>query len=118
MVEISQTPRLLEVTFGYNSFELLPGSLDVLDRLVVRLDSEPGLDLVIEGHTDSTGNQQANQYLSQMRADTVKNYLIDSGIAASRLQAIGMGDARPIANNGTRSGRSKNRRIEIRKGKS
>lgn len=117
-VEISQTPRLLEVNFAYNSFELLPGSLDVLDRLVVRLSSSPDLDLVIEGHTDSTGNPDANLYLSQMRADSVKNYLIDSGIEESRLQSIGLGDVRPIASNGTRTGRSKNRRIEIRKGRS
>ena len=117
-IDIDQTPRLLEVNFAYNSFELLPGSLGVLDRLVLRMDEDPELDLVIEGHTDSTGNPDANLYLSQMRANAVKGYLIDSGISEGRLKAVGMGDVKPIASNGTRSGRSKNRRIEIRKGRS
>jgi outer membrane protein OmpA-like peptidoglycan-associated protein len=116
LMPIDQTPRLLEVTFAYNSFELYPASLTALDRLVERLSGEPSLALVIEGHTDSTGTPEVNLYVSQQRADAVRKYLMDSGIEGDRLVAVGFGDTRPISSNSTRVGRSKNRRIEIRQG--
>ena len=67
----------------------------------------------IEGHTDSTGKESFNIYLSNQRAKAVREYMISRGISADRLEAIGYGPSRPIANNKTRSGRAANRRVEF-----
>lgn len=73
----------------------------------------PDLKVMIEGHTDSVGNDDLNMNLSQKRADSVKNYLVTKfGINASRLDAKGYGETRPIEDNNTKEGRQKNRRVE------
>ena len=67
----------------------------------------------IDGHTDSVGSASLNQKLSEERAYSVMNYLIENGIASSRLEAAGYGEDRPIASNNSRAGRGTNRRVEI-----
>ncbi|MEM0933684.1 MAG: OmpA family protein, partial [Bacteroidota bacterium] len=67
----------------------------------------------VEGHTDSVGSAKTNQRLSESRANSVRDFLVDKGIGADRLTAIGYGEDKPIATNNTRSGRAQNRRVEI-----
>jgi OOP family OmpA-OmpF porin len=88
-------------------------SLPVLDLVVKELAENPALRLRIEGHTDSKGVAGKNKKLSQGRADAVKAYLVDKGVAAARVEARGFGQARPIADNKTDAGREKNRRVEF-----
>ncbi|SMP00600.1 OmpA family protein [Shimia sagamensis] len=73
----------------------------------------PDLKVVVAGHTDNVGSQKANQRLSERRAAAVVRFLTNKGINSSRLQAVGHGEERPIADNATKQGRSKNRRIEF-----
>jgi len=69
---------------------------------------------MIEGHTDSTGTPLANQALSRARAEAVRMALIQRGIAPDRLQAQGLGNEQPLADNHSADGRARNRRIEFR----
>ena len=77
------------------------------------LDDYPNVTFRIEGHTDSTGSAELNQRLSQERAQSVMNYLIEKGIPSERMTSVGYGEDRPIADNNTREGRRTNRRVEI-----
>ncbi|MEO1631253.1 MAG: OmpA family protein, partial [Bacteroidota bacterium] len=99
--------------FDTGSATLRPESTPTLQDLMRTLERNPDLRLRIEGHTDNTGNAQANQRLSQDRADAVRAYLTGEGIDASRLETQGLGDANPVADNGTPEGRQTNRRVEI-----
>ena len=94
------------------SAEILAASQPTLDRAIAVLRNLTA-NVRIEGHTDSTGNAAANQTLSEQRANAVRNYLIAGGISANRLTAVGVGQDRPIADNNTDEGRSRNRRIEF-----
>lgn len=77
------------------------------------LKENPDLKLKVEGHTDSTGDPEANLKLSLDRAEAVVAALIGAGIARDRLTAAGHGASRPIADNATDNGRAKNRRVEL-----
>ena len=68
----------------------------------------------IAGHTDNVGNKDANQKLSEDRANSVRNYLIKKGITTERILAKGYGDTQPVADNSTDAGKQKNRRTEVR----
>ncbi len=71
--------------------------------------------VTVEGHTDTVGSEASNQKLSQRRAETVRRWLIESGgLAAAKVEAVGYGEARPVADNGNAQGRARNRRVEIR----
>ncbi|RMF97213.1 MAG: OmpA family protein, partial [Candidatus Schekmanbacteria bacterium] len=63
------------------------------------------------GHTDSIGSEKYNQKLSEKRAEAVKNYYVEKGVDASIIEAIGKGESEPVADNKTREGRAKNRRV-------
>lgn len=69
--------------------------------------------IIVEGHSDKTGTAEYNLWLSDKRATSVKNYLVSLGVAADRITTAGLGDTRPIAENSTKEGRMKNRRVEI-----
>ena len=71
------------------------------------------LGLRIEGHTDNTGDDASNKTLSQSRAEAVRDYLVEQGIDASRLEAVGLGEEQPVADNNTEEGRAQNRRVEL-----
>jgi outer membrane protein OmpA-like peptidoglycan-associated protein len=73
----------------------------------------PTLTARIEGHTDAAGRDEANLAISQARADAVKQALVDRGVGLERLEAIGLGETRPIADSATKAGGQQNRRMEI-----
>ncbi|MBP1685960.1 MAG: glycine zipper protein, partial [Deltaproteobacteria bacterium] len=85
----------------------------ILDEAVQVLKQEGSVDIIVEGHTDSVGSDHYNLGLSRRRADTVRRYLVDHGIAASRITADGMGESKPVASNDTADGRAQNRRVEL-----
>lgn len=100
--------------FLNNSDKLKVASLSQLDELTKILMKYEGANLVIEGNTDSNGSDEFNLTLSQKRTESVKQYLVEKGIAAYRLLAIGNGESKPIADNKTALGRAKNRRVELK----
>jgi OmpA-OmpF porin, OOP family len=101
------------VTFEFNSANLTVGSRPVLDQVAADLRKYPKLRVELQGHTDSAGADQYNLQLSDKRANTVRQYLIDQGVSDSQLLARGYGETRPIADNGTDAGRAQNRRVEM-----
>ena len=104
---------LVGVTFETSKAVLRPTSIPTLDEVAAKLLANPTVRVEISGHTDSTGNEASNVRLSQARAETVRQYFIDKGIAADRLTAKGYGSSRPVADNKTVAGRAENRRVEL-----
>jgi len=107
--------NLSGVLFMSGKAELQPGARENLSKLSGILLAYPGpYTLAIGGHTDSVGSDAMNDKLSQARAESVRNYLVQAGITASRVtSATGYGKHQPVADNGTAQGRAKNRRVEI-----
>jgi outer membrane protein OmpA-like peptidoglycan-associated protein len=103
-----------QIYFKTGSAELLSTSFSSLGKLVDILSKNLTLKLSIEGHTDNVGSLEANQLLSERRAQSVLHYLKLHGIGENQLSAHGFGQKRPIADNSTADGRSKNRRVELR----
>lgn len=101
------------VNFVSGSAELTPESITRLIDLANELGHDPAKHIEIRGHTDATGDAAANLALSQRRAESVRASLIQMGIAAERLTAVGYGEEFPIADNATPAGRALNRRVEI-----
>ena len=101
------------VYFESGSASLLSDSYAVLDTVYESLAQNPEVEVEIRGYTDSIGSRAFNLRLSQKRADAVRQYLINRGIDAKRIRAIGFGEDYPIASNRTARGRSENRRIEF-----
>lgn len=102
-----------KIAFPVNSYELTNKNRILLNEIITLLDSHPSIQLQIEGHTDSSGNSLKNLKLSQLRAETVQNYLISGGISPKRLAANGYGGKKPLATNTTVEGRRINRRVEL-----
>lgn len=102
-----------DVLFATGKYNLRPEAQIVLAKLSGIILSHPGLNLAVEGYTDSTGSDDFNLKLSQQRADTVREYLVSQGLADSTVTAKGFGKTDPVADNGTPAGRQKNRRVEI-----
>jgi len=102
------------VLFATGRSTLLPAAEDRLLALVDALRSMPtGQKIVIEGHTDSVGSDVTNQRLSEARAAAVRSFLVRHGLTQERLDAIGLGESDPVADNTTPEGRANNRRVEI-----
>ena len=97
--------------FNNNEAKILEDSFVELKNLVKLLESHNDLQLEIIGHTDNVGSQEANQELSEKRAEAVKNYLLLNNIEPNRIRASGRGESLPIANNELEDGRFKNRRV-------
>ena len=108
-IEIEQ-----KIQFASGKSRILPVSYPILDSVAQVMSDYPDIDVQVEGHTDSDGSESFNQRLSQSRADAVREYLTDKGIAADRLQSIGYGETQPIDTNRTNAGKSNNRRVEFR----
>jgi outer membrane protein OmpA-like peptidoglycan-associated protein len=91
----------------------MSGAQSRLDQVADALLVSPDRKIVVEGYTDSQGSDAYNLDLSQRRADAVRDYLVHRGYPASHLQAHGIGEGRPIADNITSEGRANNRRVEL-----
>jgi outer membrane protein OmpA-like peptidoglycan-associated protein len=103
----------LYVNFDTNRAEIRQDSLPMIEQVTALLREQPGLALVVEGHTDNTGIAARNKALSEARAKSVVAALVERGIDAKRLAAAGFGAERPIASNATEDGRAQNRRVEL-----
>lgn len=117
-LQLRQTESGVVVTLGDVLFEsgetsLREESLASLVEVVDLLQSEPGKNIRIEGHTDSTGASETNLQISQRRADAVLEALVSLGVDAGRITAAGMGEDFPIASNETDEGRRQNRRVDV-----
>jgi len=86
----------------------------VLDAVADVLKEYGDTTITVSGHTDNVGDTAYNQRLSQERANSVAGYLVNRGVSAQRVAAIGLGKSQPIADNGNEAGRSQNRRVEVR----
>lgn len=114
------TPERAAVTLRGVTFEsgrtvLRADSYSVLDLVAASLVANPDVRIEVGGHTDNTGSAATNTNLSQARAEAVRAYLITKGVSADRMTARGYGSAQPVAPNTTASGRSQNRRVELRR---
>jgi outer membrane protein OmpA-like peptidoglycan-associated protein len=102
------------ILFAFNSSAIKPESTPTLDEIGTMLQDHGDLRIRIEGHTDSTGEDEYNQTLSDERAAAVRQFLIDEyGIDASRLEAQGFGESSPVDTNDTPEGQQNNRRVEL-----
>ncbi|MCB0730354.1 MAG: OmpA family protein [Ignavibacteriae bacterium] len=103
----------LYINFETGKSEIKPESQPIVDQIVTLLNQNENLKISIEGHTDNVGSESSNQQLSENRAKSVTDDLIQKGIDKSRLTSKGWGATKAIADNRTEVGRAKNRRVEI-----
>jgi outer membrane protein OmpA-like peptidoglycan-associated protein len=118
VLETRETARglivnLSDVLFDTGRANLKPGAREKLAKVAGILLSHPGLNTQVEGHTDSVGDADYNQRLSENRADSVRTYLVGQGIASSAVGTAGFGEGQPVASNDTAAGRQQNRRVEL-----
>lgn len=102
------------ITFATGQSAVKADFYSVLDAVADVLKEYNKTSIAISGHTDSVGRDDANNKLSQDRANSVGQYLISRGVAGARINAVGYGKSQPIADNSTENGRAQNRRVEIR----
>ena len=106
--------RLKAVQFPVGKHFIMPSNYSLLSKVqrAVRTFGEPNV--IIEGHTDSTGSNDLNEHLSQQRAEAVRAYFVANGtLTRERIVAVGYGSKRPLASNATAKGRAINRRIDL-----
>ena len=101
------------ILFAVNQATLQQAGQQNLRDLVASLEEYEGTEVLVVGHTDSTGETAYNQGLSERRADAARNFLTGAGLEAGRVRAMGRGEEEPIASNDTEQGRQQNRRVEI-----
>lgn len=102
-----------DVSFATGSAALEPRLRPVLDAFASGLGQQPHMRVRVVGHTDSTGTDAINDPLSLRRAQSVRDYLADRGVAAERIETVGRGAREPVASNDSADGRAQNRRVEI-----
>ena len=112
MKKLNDYAKTILFQTGKASFE--KQTFAVLQSITAILKEYPESKFLLEGHTDSDGKDEANLKLSKERAAAVKNYLVENGIAASRLTSEGFGETRPVASNKTKAGKAENRRVEVK----
>lgn len=105
--------NMSDVLFDTGQYTLKPLTRETLARISGILSMQPDLRIEVEGHTDDVGTDDYNQVLSERRAQAVRSYLVEQGIASGAITAIGLGEARPKADNQTAEGRQQNRRVEL-----
>jgi len=103
----------LYLSFETNSWQIRPSDAATLDEVAAALKQTPGMKVSIEGHTDNVGTPESNRVLSERRAQSVLDALVQRGVDRARLSAAGFGQERPVADNRTEEGRAKNRRVEL-----
>jgi len=101
------------VNFDFDKSVIRPDSRPVLDEAVEVLRENLNVRISVEGHTDAVGSEVYNEQLSVRRAEAVFRYLVNHGIAPERMEVIGYGESRPVADNESDSGRAQNRRVEL-----
>jgi outer membrane protein OmpA-like peptidoglycan-associated protein len=101
------------VTFDFDSAQIRPDAMPVLEQACSSLKAEPDTDVVCKGYTDDIGTPRYNLRLSERRADAVCRWLVHCGVSAGRVSARGYGEADPVASNATAEGRAQNRRTEL-----
>ncbi|HRW20376.1 MAG TPA: OmpA family protein [Bacteroidales bacterium] len=101
------------IRFDVGKATLKPESMGPINEIYDLMDKNPEINFSVEGHTDSDGNDETNQALSEERAKTVMNKLIEMGIDKSRLKSTGFGESKPIADNSSAEGKAQNRRVEF-----
>jgi outer membrane protein OmpA-like peptidoglycan-associated protein len=104
---------LSDVLFDTGSANLTAGAREKLARVAGIIASHPGLNLSVEGHTDSVGSAEFNQGLSEQRAHSVHDYLIRQGVPPAAVGTAGFGESQPVASNANAAGRQQNRRVEL-----
>ena len=105
--------NMSDVLFDTGKYTLRSGAREKLARVAGILAGHPGLQLQVEGYTDSVGSDASNQQLSEHRAASVRDYLTGAGIPAGAVTAKGLGKTLPVATNDTAAGRQQNRRVEL-----
>jgi outer membrane protein OmpA-like peptidoglycan-associated protein/tetratricopeptide (TPR) repeat protein len=113
-VQAGAEMNLYNIYFETDSFRILAESEPELQKLVDFLGDNRGLSVEVQGHTDDTGGEERNKELSEKRAGSVVDYLVEQGINKDRLQWAGYGESRPVAGNESEEGRRKNRRTTIK----
>ena len=118
VLETRDTPRGLvvsmpDVLFDIGSYTLKPAARERLARVSGIVLAYPDLRFEIEGHTDSVGSDEYNQTLSEKRAASVRDYLMNNGVSINNVMARGFGKENPVADNSTAAGRKLNRRVEM-----
>jgi outer membrane protein OmpA-like peptidoglycan-associated protein len=118
ILQTRDTPRGLivnmsDVLFDTAKFSLRPLAREKLAKVAGIVSGHPGLRLDVEGHTDSVGGDEYNQRLSEQRGTSVRDYLIQQGMAGSSVTTKGFGKGEPVASNDTAQGRQQNRRVEL-----
>jgi OOP family OmpA-OmpF porin len=103
----------LYINFDFDKSDIKPESQPIIDEILKLLKTNPSLNLTVEGHTDNVGAPDYNRRLSDARARSVVAALTAHGIASRRLTAVGFGQEKPVADNGTEAGRAQNRRVEL-----
>lgn len=110
----AETILFRSIYFDFDKYNIKKEFIPVLDEGVSIIKSQPGTQVILEGHTDSVGTEQYNMGLSNRRANSVKAYFVKKGIESGRINAIGYGESQPRASNATAEGRKLNRRVEIK----
>jgi len=118
VLQTTDSPRglvvnMADVLFDFGKYNLKPDAQIKLAKLTGIIQAHPGLHLAIEGHTDNIGGDEANMKLSQQRADAVRDFVVQQGLAQDVVTAVGLGKTDPVADNATNEGRQRNRRVEI-----
>jgi outer membrane protein OmpA-like peptidoglycan-associated protein len=118
VLQTTDTPRglvvnMADVLFETGKYNLSNDAQLKLAKLSGIIQAHPGLNLAIEGYTDTTGSEEFNMKLSQQRADAVRQFLISQGLSPDTITSKGLGPANPVADNSTAAGRKANRRVEI-----
>lgn len=107
--------KLTGAHFKFDSDQLNPDAETLLDELALRMGQHPDINVLVEGHTDSTGDEAYNVDLSGRRAQAAVDYLVSQGVAASRFEAVGIGSANAVDSNDTEEGRAANRRVVFKR---
>jgi outer membrane protein OmpA-like peptidoglycan-associated protein len=105
--------NMSDVLFDTGKYTLKPGAREKLAKISGIVLAHPGLNLQVEGHTDSVGSEEYNQLLSEQRASSVRDFLVQQGVPDHSVTSRGFGKTQPVASNDTADGRAKNRRVEL-----
>jgi outer membrane protein OmpA-like peptidoglycan-associated protein len=118
LLSTAETPRgpalvVADAIFASGSALPQARARSIMERVGAALRDLPGVAVVVQGHTDNTGDEVANQQLSELRAEVVRSLLVQAGLEPGRVRALGFGAGQPVASNATPEGRALNRRVEI-----